>query len=101
MLYTDFQNSGIINIPDNTFAISRNIENKWLLNQFRDMTNNRNLPVVDEDGAVLNNVNINKSWFDKSNFINNFIVVRMIMKNLNNDAVYINCVNVKSRISNR
>lgn len=102
MLYNDYQCTGIINIPDNTFKISRNKENVWNFNSFRDMVIDKYLPIIGEEGSINeNNINFNKSFFDKSNFIDIFIVVRLIMANDTNDTVYIHRVNVKSRISDK
>lgn len=101
-IYNNFQCTGEISIKGNNFGIKRNIENLWNFNSFRSMTINSDSPVINKEGEILiNNLNINRSWFDKSNFISTFIVVRMIMNNENNDTVYINGVNVKSRISDR
>ena len=47
------------------------------------------------------NININKSFFDKSKFIGTFVVIRLIMSNNNTNDVYINQVNVKSLIDKR
>lgn len=102
MLYNDVQCTGVIDLNPNTISLERNIEGNWNFNDFRDLVINKNLPVIDSRGRlVTSNINNNGSWFEKSNFINTFIVVRMIMKNQTNDAVYINIVNVKSRISDR
>lgn len=101
-LYNNFQCSGEIEILDNTLSISRNVENIWNFNSFRSMTIDKDSPVINEEGEILiNNINNSKSWFDKSNFISTFIVVRMIMNNKENHTVYINSINVKSRTSDR
>jgi hypothetical protein len=102
MLYTDFQCTGELSIPSNTIKISRNNEGNWDFNGFRDFVVNSNLPIVNNVGSInVSNININKSWFDKSNFIHTFIVVRMIINNDTNNTTYINVVNVKSRNSDR
>lgn len=102
MLYNDVQCTGIIDLDPDTISLERNLEGNWDFNSFRDLVVDNTLPVIDSRGRLIqSNININRSWFEKSNFINTFIVVRMIMKNQTNDAVYINVVNVKSRISDR
>jgi hypothetical protein len=103
IIYNDFQCSGRIEISGNKdISRDRNVEGNWNFNDFRDLVVDKTLPVVDVEGVIqLNNINNNKSWFEKSNFISNFIVVRLIMKNLTNDEVIINNVNVKSRTSDR
>lgn len=101
-VYNDFQATQEIDIPDNTFGISRNLEGIWNFNSFRDVVTNKNLPIISKEGRIQEtNININRSWFEKSNFIYTFIVVRMIMKNLENNTISIQNVNVKSRISDR
>lgn len=102
MLYNDVQCTGIIDLNSNTISLERNMEGNWNFNQFRDVVVDNTLPLIDDEGRVIqSNINNNRSWFEKSNFINTFIVVRMIMKNQTNNSVYINVVNVKSRISDR
>jgi hypothetical protein len=101
VLYTDHQCSGRIDLAS-AKGLARVLENQWQLNEFRDLTITHNLPIVNKRGEILtDNININKVWFEKSNFINNFIVVRLIMSNINNEQVYIHTVNIKSRISKR
>ncbi len=100
MIYSDYQCSGVIDVKE--FTVSRNAEGIWNFNEFRDVVVNASLPIVDEEGRVLNNnLNNNKSYFEKSVFIGTFVVVRLIMTNQNTNDVYINFVNVKSRISKR
>ena len=100
MVYSDYQCSG--EIPVKEFKNSRNVEGLWSFNEFRDLVVDSNLPIVDEEGrVVLNNLNNKKSYFEKSIFIGTFVIVRLIMSNENTDDVYINFVNVKSRISKR
>lgn len=102
LLYNDYQCSGYLDVKNGQFDIVRTLENQWQLNGFRDIVINRSLPLVSKDGVILeNNLNINKSWFDKSDFISNFIVVRLLIDNTNNKQKYIHTVNVLSRISNR
>lgn len=102
LLYSDYQCSGKIDIPNNLFKISRNVENKWQFNDFRDMIISKILPIIDKEGRINeNNLNNLKSWFDKSNFISNFIVIRLYMNNIDNKTIYIHNVNVKSRLSDR
>ncbi len=100
VIYSDYQCSG--EIPVSEFNTSRNVEGVWNFNEFRDIVIDASLPLVDEEGELLaNNLNINKSYFEKSVFIGTFVVVRLIMKNTNSDSIYINFVNVKSRMSKR
>lgn len=100
VIYSDYQCSG--EIPISEFNTSRNVEGVWNFNEFRDIVIDSSLPLVGEEGEILtDNLNNNKSYFEKSVFIGTFVVVRLIMKNVNNDSVYINYVNVKSRMSKR
>jgi hypothetical protein len=100
MIYSDYQCSGVINLEQ--FVNCRNVEGVWNFNEFRDVVINSNFPIVDSVGDLVeNNVNFNKSFFDKSKFIGTFVVIRLIMFNNNTNDVYINQVNVKSRISKR
>lgn len=96
LIYNDSQCSGIINLNECNIKPRKN---EWFFNDFRDLLLNENLPIVDDNGELLQeNINNFKVWFEKSNFISKFIVVRLIIDNIDNDDVYINKVNVKSII---
>lgn len=100
VIYSDYQCSGEIDISE--FNTSRNVEGVWNFNEFRDIVINSSLPLVGEEGELINtNLNNNKSFFEKSSFIGTFVVVRLIMSNITSDAIYMNYVNVKSRMSKR
>lgn len=100
MIYSDYQCSGEIDITE--YNTSRNVEGVWQFNEFRDIVVDNTLPIIREDGRVdESNLNINKSFFEKSFFIGTFVVIRLIMTNSNTNDVFINLVNVKSRISKR
>ena len=102
VVYNDNQCSEEMVINQENIRIARNLEGEWQCNTFRDMVIDRSLPLIDSRGVLnLSNINMNRNWFDKSNFISTFIVVRMIMKNLSNNTISINSVNVKSRLSDR
>jgi hypothetical protein len=100
MLYTDYQCSGVITLEQ--FNNCRNVKGVWNFNEFRDVVVSASSPIVDSVGSVIeSNININKSFFDKSKFIGTFVVIRLIMSNSNTNDVYINQVNVKSLIDKR
>lgn len=99
-LYNDNQCSGIITLNTSQAFPQKTRNNEWFFNDFRDLVNNSNSPILDEKGEILQeNINNFKIWFEKSNFISKFIVVRFIIDNLDNDDVYIHQVNIKSIIS--
>jgi len=101
-LYNNYQCTELIELLPDTLSLDRNVEGVWNFNEFRDMVINRDLPIVDKYGSIIeSNINNNRSWFEKSNFIHTFIVVRMIMNNTDNKEVTIQNVNIKSRISDR
>lgn len=102
MVYNDTQCSGVVNLNSNNLELMRNTENEWNYNNFRDIVVDSKLPIIDNKGVVVaSNLAPNRSWFNKGNFINTFIAVRMIMNNTENNTVYIHIVNVKSRTSDR
>lgn len=102
ILYNNYQCSGVLDIKNGKFEIVRTLENKWQLNEFRDIVIDRSSPIITNEGLILeNNLNNFKSWFEKSYFISNFIVVRLIIDNIDNKEKYIHNINVKSRISKR
>ena len=102
MIYNDNQCSGIISLTGKEFELYRDNEGIFNLNEFRDIATDNNVVLVRENGTINTaNLNINRSWFEKSNFIGTFIIIRMQMNNTNTDKIYINNVNLKSRISQR
>lgn len=102
MLYSNDQCSGIINIKDEHFNLTRGIEGDWNFNEFRDLVINPINPIIDTNGDLIqSNINLLTLWFEKSDFISKFITVRLIIDNVDNDTVHIHEVNVQSLISNR
>lgn len=100
MLYNDSQCSGIITFSTDGISPQRTRNNEWFFNDFRDIVEDENLPIINDNGEVVaTNLNNLKVWFEKSNFISKFIVVRLIINNNNNEDVFIHQVNVKSQIS--
>lgn len=101
MVYNNNQCSGIINLKDYG-ALSRNLEGEWSANGFKDLVINPSNPIIDENGEIIeSNLNRLKLWFEKSNFISKFIVVRLIVDNIDNNSVYIHKVTTNSIISKR
>lgn len=97
MLYNENQCSGIIALNSDNIK-GRN--NEWFFNDFRDLIITPTNPIIDDKGDLyINNINQFKIWFEKSNFISKFIVVRLIIDNQENDDVYIHQVNAKSLIN--
>jgi len=102
ILYTDYQCSGRVELDIDTVSLVRNSEGVWTFNEFRDMVKDSSDLPIEEDGTFdVDKVHLNRTWFDKSDFISNFIIVRLIMNNTNNIQVAIHNVNVEARISER
>jgi len=102
LLYTDYQCSGRIELDTEQFNLVRNSEGIWNFNEFRDMVIDSNDLPIREDGSFdEGKVHLNRVWFEKSDFISNFIIIRLIMNNIENTRTHIHNVNVESRISNR
>ena len=69
---------------------------------FRDLILDATSPIINDKGELVSsNIDNNKIWFDKSNFISKFITVRLIYDNIDNDDIHIHQVEVSSIISNR
>tara|TARA_R110000772_G_C13310328_1_gene440488 strand:+ start:4241 stop:8146 length:3906 start_codon:yes stop_codon:yes gene_type:complete len=91
-LVLDLDNKDIIRLAEGTYKI----------NNLRDLVINPNLPIfIKGDKLDINNLNFNKIWFDKSYFIGKFIVVRLIWDNATQHDVFVNEVQVQSKISKR
>lgn len=102
IVFNDTQCSGEIDLNSNDYDIIRDIEGTWRVNNFRDLVVNTNLPILNDMGDInFNNLNLDKEWFEKSYFNSKFIVIRCIWSNVKEDTIYLNEVNVASRLSNR
>ena len=102
IIFNDYQCSNFIELNTDDFDVLRNAEGTWRVNNFRDVLKSPNLPILNVKGDIIEtNLNINKEWFDKSYFISKFIVVRLIWNNDSDDSVFVNGVNMMSRISKR
>lgn len=96
-LYNKSQCSGMINLKDNQFLLTRTVEGHWNFNAFRDLVADQFSPVIDENGGIITaNINNNKLWFEMNNFISKFIVVRLYIDNLSQNTILIHSVNVQS-----
>lgn len=96
-LYNKSQCSGIINLKDNQYLLTRTVEGHWNFNAFRDLVIDQFSPVLDENGEIITaNINNDKLWFEKNNFISKFIVVRLYIDNLSQNTILIHSVNVQS-----
>ena len=99
MVYNNHQCSGLINLEENTI---RNTEGEWRFNNFRDIVIDVNSPVINNDGTInTNNLDFSKLWFEKSNFIGKFIVVRLYMNNMEDNTILIHDVKAQSILANR
>lgn len=102
ILYTDYQCSGKILLDTDVVSLVRNSEGAWTFNGFRDMIkDSSDLPIAENGTFEVGKVHLNRNWFDKSDFISNFIIVRLIMVNSNDIQVSIHNINVEARISER
>ncbi len=100
MIYNENQCSGVIDINTEGLNVVKGRNNEWNFNNFRDLVMDATLPIIDDNGGLVSaNINNNKIWFDKSNFISKFITVRLIVNNQDNSNVAIHRVNVKSVIN--
>lgn len=102
LLYTDYQCSGRIELDTDVVSLIRNSEGLWSFNSFRDLAKNGNdLPIRKDGSFDEQKIYLNRNWFDKSDFISNFIIVRLIMNNIKDTQTHIHNVNTEARISDR
>jgi len=98
VIYNDNQCSGEIDLSD----LTRNANNEFNFNEFRDLVIDAQQPIINEDGSINeSNINYDKLWFERSYFMSKFIVVRLIMSNTDATNIYLTEVNVKSVVSKR
>lgn len=102
LLYTDYQCSGRIELDTDVVSLIRNSEGLWSFNSFRDLVKNgSDLPIRKDGSYDVQKVFLNRNWFDKSDIISNFIIVRLIMNNIKDTQTHIHNVNTEARISDR
>lgn len=105
MLYNSTQCSGTITIDTSTGTWFKpnctNVQETWKFNDYKDVIKDKTLPFLDNNNAIIStNINNNKNWFDKSLFIDKFVVVRFIYDNVVNNDIYISDVEMASRETN-
>lgn len=102
ILYTDYQCSGRTELNTKQFNLIRNSEGLWAFNDFRDLVkSSSDLPITNDGSYEVDKIYLNRNWFDKSDFISNFIIVRLIMNNVEDTQTHIHNVNTEARISDR
>lgn len=107
IVYNDYQCSGLISLTKNNSTLwynqnRRNVEQEWHFNDFRDLVDNLNNAFLDVNNQVItSNINSNKPWYKKNKFVSKYIVVRLIYDNMDQNNIYLNASNFKSRISGR
>lgn len=98
MIYTDTQCSGII--PFELANIERSgyrmVQSKYIFNNFRDGVLNDKLPFITSDKQVITaNVDVTKKdWYERSVFINNYFVIRIVINNENDYDKIINDISL-------
>lgn len=106
VIYNNNQCTGIINLTqDNGLWFGhdvRNVEGTWNFNEFKDIVINQNIHIIDQWGNInVSNLNINKAWFEQSEFISKFVVCRLIYDNQNQYNIHIIAVDSNMIKSNR
>lgn len=126
-VYNRTQTSGLKDI--NYLTNSRLVDRIWWINDFRDMSatisitstdvitglpnvqdtyttqvisNLEDTPMFEEEGVINTAyLNTNKSWFDQKRFVDNYLGVRLISDNSNNNLIYLYSAGTKHRASYR
>lgn len=97
LIYNNNQCSGEIDINVGSY-IDKNIRNqhgKWYFNEFRDLVADSNVVFInDEKEVVTSNISNSKAFFDNSNFISKFVIIRLLKTNTSdNKTLIINTIN--------
>jgi len=61
------------------------------------VVDSNDLPVLEDGSFDVSKVHLNRVWFEKSDFVSNFIIVRMIMNNIEATRTHIHNINVESK----
>lgn len=81
-VYNNFQSSGKITITDKINKLQNNITHNytdWNISEFKDILIDSNLDVCNEKGELIN-IDNNKMWYDKGNFIDSVVVIRVYIR---------------------
>lgn len=106
VVYNETQCSELIDLTmDSTLWFGKSVKNTedtWNFNTFRDLVKDTDLPFIDNKGALINsNIDLNKTWFEKSKFISKFIIFRLVNNNTNQYNVHISQVGTNANKSDR
>ena len=88
MAYNSHQNTGLIEL-ENKVNI-RNAEGTWRFNSLRDLTLNRDLITINEDGELItSNIDQNKPWYEKKRMVDKYVIVRFLYDNISQKTLYL------------
>jgi len=78
-LYNSYQVSGSTNIIN--LSTARLVNNKWNINQFRNIRNDYNIPILDVDYNITASIDLNKPFFEKERFSDKYTTARLTYDN--------------------
>ena len=95
-VYNENQCRGIINLRNNHFKLTRNIEGDWNFNEFRDLVINPNNPILMDNGDInIDNIN-NVGLEEQKKFIELLKYKKISTFELPNDClIIVTCSNLK------
>jgi hypothetical protein len=98
-IYNNYQASAEIDVVN--LKNARKAGGRWACNDFRDILTDdarEALAPILKDGSIDPNViDINKAWYKKNRFRNNYIIVRFIFDNINDELLYLHDVSAEIR----
>lgn len=100
LIYNNHQCSGYIDLKSNRFITYRNsIKGLYSINEFRDLVINSNDAIINPDFTLnTNNIDLNKAWYKKGRFTQDYIAIRIIYDNIDNKDFYLNAVAINQNI---
>jgi hypothetical protein len=91
MIYNNNKCSGRILLNQNLTwfnPVNRNIRGRWSVSKFRNLVANALLPFLDDTfDLIITNIDANKTFFEKSKFISNFVTVRFEYDNVDQNTI--------------
>lgn len=78
LLYNSRQCSGYIPLSGNL----HNVKDTWTFNQFADMVDRPAEPFIKDGEPIASNIDLNKPFYTRRKFIDNYLVIRFILHNL-------------------
>jgi hypothetical protein len=100
LCYNSYQCSGQIDLV--TLENVRNSDGTWNFNSMRDLIDDRTLPFLNKKLELISdNISNEKPWHDQRRFSDKYLIVRLLLDNIDQNTLYLYDTGTKFRLSAR